>query len=260
MTQIHLRFLAIILFLAASTGFAQGVRWEAKSTEASGEEARIDHFYYMPKMMKMVEGDGGRFMVIRLDRELMIMGDPKEKSYYQVTFAEMEQAMKQMDAAMGSQMEAMKEQLAQLPEEQRKMAEEMMGSRMKKEPKVEVSKTGETTTIAGYACSKYVVKHDGKHESTVWATKDVTGFEAMRGDMEEFARRMKAAMNNIGGKDPSGLLEGVDGFPLKTENADGWKSEVTKVDNASTPAAEFEAPAGYKKEPMPGMETMPDGH
>jgi hypothetical protein len=212
-------------------------------------------------MMKMVEGEAGRFVILRLDKELMIMGDPKDKNYYQMTFAEMEQMIKGVDAAMSQQMEAMKEQLAQLPEEQRKMAEEMMGSRMGgKEPKVEVSKTGESSTISGFNCTKYVVKHDGQHASTVWATKDITGFETMKTDMEEFARRMKAMMKNLGSKNPSGILEGVDGFPIQTETNDGWKTVVTRVEQKSTPATDFEVPAGYKKEEMPGMSDMPEGY
>ncbi len=237
-----------ILLMLAQYSFAQGVRWDAKTSDGSDSE-RTDHFFYMPKMMKMVEGEAGRFMIVRLDKELMIMGDPKDKAYYQVTFQEMEQMM----AAMNEQMEAMKEQLAQLPEDQRKMAEEMMNSRMKKDPKVEVKQTDETQTISGYACTKYVVSHDGQHSSTVWATNDVEGFEVMKSDMKEFATRMKAIMKNSGTKDPTGLLEGVDGFPIKTETSDGLKTVVTKVEQASTPAAEFDAPAGYKKEAMPTM-------
>jgi len=253
-------FTIILILTSAFTVFAQGVRWEAQSGEKGDTVRRTDHFSYMPRMMKMVEGDAGRFMILRLDKELMIMGDPKEKNYYQMTFDEMEQMVKGVDAAMSEQMEAMKEQLAQLPEEQRKMAEEMMASRTRKEPKVEVTKTGESSTISGYACTKYLVKHDGQHASTVWATKDITGFDVMKSDMEEFARRMKAMMKNLGSKDPSGMLEGVDGFPIQTETKDGWKTVVTKVDQASTPAAEFEVPAGYKKEAMPGMSEMPEGN
>jgi hypothetical protein len=256
------RIILTLIFSLVSGYYAsaQGIRWEAQSGDKGGNDQRTDRFFYMPRMLKMVEADAGRFMILRLDKELMVIGDPKEKSYYQMTFAEMEQMMKGVDAAMSQQMEAMKEQLAQLPEEQRKMAEEMMGSRMKKAPTVEVTKTEETSTISGYACTKYLVKHDGEHASTVWATKDVTGFETMKEDMEEFGRRMKAMTKNLGSKDPSGILEGVEGFPVQTETKDGWKTVVTKVEQASTPAAEYEVPSDYKKEEMPGMSNMPEGH
>jgi hypothetical protein len=236
----------------ANLAFAQGVYWEARTT-APGEKEKMDRFYYMPRMLKMVSGDEGMAVILRLDREVMIMIDRKEKKYHEITFKEMEQMMEGAGAMMDAQMEMMKEQLAQLPEEQRKAVEEMMKSQKKpKGPDFKVSKTGESKTIGGYDCQEYVITEGGERSSTIWATRDAKEFELMRKDMEEFARRMQAIAKQ-GMQDSPQLPEGIDGFPIVTEWAGGRKSVVTTIEERSTPAAEFEAPAGFAKESFPGM-------
>jgi hypothetical protein len=231
---------------------AQGVYWESKTT-GGGDKERVDMFYYMPRMMKMVGGDEGRAVILRLDKEVVTMVDPEKKAYYQMTFKEMEQMMEGA-AAMGDyQNEMMKEQLAQLPEEQRKAVEEMMKSKKKpKGPSVEVSRTGETKTISGYHCQEYALKEDDERIATIWATRDVKEFELMREDMKEFARRMKVIAER-GMKDSPQLLEDIDGFPIATERAGGRTSIVTKIEERSTPANAFDPPADFRKESFPGM-------
>jgi len=238
--------------LVASVSFS-GIRWETTKTSGGAAGEAPSMFYYMPGKMKMVEGGDGRFAIIRLDQEVMIMGDPAKKIYYQMTFAEMEQMMATASKAMDAQREAMREQLATLPEEQRKMAEEMMGSRMQmQQPKIEVSKTDESKTVGGYPCTKYIVNQNGAAATTVWATTEIPGFEGMRKDMQEFAERMKEMTKGMYNAE-GGLTEGVDGFPIVTESADGTRVEVTKLDQADTPSPEFEPPAGYQKQDMSGL-------
>lgn len=250
--------LFLILMFSASPALSFGIRWEAVTSGGRSDGKEADHFYYMPKMMKMVEGSEGRFAIIRLDKEVMIMGDPSTKTYYQVTFDEMEKMMKGANAAMDAQMEAMQQQLAALPEDQRKMAEEMMGKNMKpKEAEIEVSKTGETKSVNGYDCTKYVVKQAGTTVSVVWASSSIPAFGVMKADMEEFAKRMKAMTK---GSTKGALTEGVDGFPMLTESPDGMRTEVTKIESTEIPRGEFEVPEGYSKEEMPGMSGMPDGY
>ena len=186
---------ALLLNLMALTSFSQGAYWESiVSGAADKTKERTDKSYYMPRMLKMVNGEDGSMVILRLDKELMMMVNAKEKSYWQMTFAEMENMMKGVSSQMQAQMEEMKKQMAELPEEQRKMAEQMMGQSglmTGKDRKIETVKTGESKTISGYGCTKHVVKADGKETLTVWASKDVKEFAAMRKDMEEFARRMK---------------------------------------------------------------------
>ena len=60
-----------------------------------------------------------------------------------------------------------------------------------------------------------------------------------------------------GGKDVTGLMGGIDGFPIQIETKGGRKSLVTKIEERSTGASEFEAPAGYKKTDPPTMGKKP---
>jgi hypothetical protein len=225
---------------------AQGLYWESKVTGGPMGE-KVTKSYAMPKKFK-TEG-AGETVIARLDKELFIMMNPEKKEYSEMTFAEMEDMVKKMGSKMDGKMAEMQKKLKGMPEEQRKMVEQMMGDRMgamKKEARIEVQSTGDKQTINGFACRKYVMTSDGKDMMTLWTTKDVKGFEEMRKDWQEFSKRMMA-MNPMRQK---GIAEGmtkVDGFPIQTEMGMGITNTVTKVEKRSTPASEFEVPAGYKK-------------
>lgn len=243
--------LVLSLFMVVGS-YAQGVYWESTTTGSTkSDEAMMSQFYYMPRMLKIVETGDDMVVILRLDKELMIVMNTKEKTYWEMTFAEMEEMMKGAGMQMDAAMKEMQKQLAGLSEEQREMMKKMMGSRQTMEPaKVEVSKTGERKTISGFDCTKYVLLRSGDEVGVVWATLDVKGFEVMRRDMEEFGKRMDA----MGAQESKGVEEaiyGIKGFPILTEMADGEKTVVSKVDSRSTPASEFEVKAGFKKEESP---------
>lgn len=250
--------LAVLLAVAlAVPAVAQGLYWESTMTGGPVGE-RTEEMWAMPKMMKGVTKETGETFIVRLDKELLITIDPKEKTYSEITFAEMESMMKKASGQMDAKMAEMQKKLADMPEEQRKMVEQMMAGKMPgrpKDAKVEVEKTGDKKTISGYACTKYAVTQDGKEAMTLWVTKDVKGFASMRKDLEEFSKRMMA-MNPMGGK---GLGEGykkIDGFPIRTEMSGAFTSTVTKIEEKSTPASAFEVPAGYKKVKPKMMDEM----
>ena len=247
--------LALLIGLAA---YGQGMYWETKMT-GHGQES-MTKMYAMPKMFKTMESEGGDAVIVRLDKELIYQINAKEKTYSEMTFVELETMMKKMGGKMDDAMAQMQEKMKDMPEEQRKMMEQMMGSRMpgKKDAAVDVKNAGEKKSISGFSCTKYVVNQDGKEAMTVWATKDVKDFGALRKDWEEFSKRIMA-MNPMGMK---GLAEGmkkVDGFPIQTDMSQGISTLVTKVEKRSTPASEFTVPAGYKKVDSKMMEGMEEG-
>jgi hypothetical protein len=243
---------AITLFAAAAA--AQGLTWEM-NTVVGGGETTLTKFWYMPKKYRIVP-DAGTASILRLDTERMMFVDYGKKTYYEMTFADMEKLM----AGVNEQMKAMRKQLEALPEEQRKMAEQMMGGHGTgaPEPKFAAKSTGERKTISGYSCTKYVLTMDGKDDAIVWVTKDVKIPEAMwkqmGKDMEVFAKKI-AAMTP-GGK--SSIVERartlVDGFPIRTERGDDYVTTVTTIEQKNVPPSEFEVPAGFTKEQPPTME------
>lgn len=254
---VHSMVLFLMLPWMALPLFGQGMYWESTTTarERASERSRVAKFYYMPRMYKAVDDDG-MIVIIRLDRERMYMIDVNKKTYHDMTFTEMETMMKGAGKQLDAAMEQMKEQMASLPEEQRKMVEQMMGKKAgKPDMSVDVSKTGETRTISGFKCVKYVLKGGESDLATVWATRDIDGFTAMSGDMKEFGERMSKMMP--GQKDVvKAAINALDGFPIQTETRNGMTMTVTKVEKRNTPAGEFEVPSGFTKEEMPTMDDV----
>jgi len=239
--------LVLTLTVILSVG-AQGLYWESTTTAMGMQQT--SQTYYLPKMFKSVGAGmaGNAVMVFRLDKSLMYEIHPTEKTYSEITFAELEAAMKGMTGQLDEKMAEMKKQMEGLPPEQRKMMEQMMGSKMPgmagAQGSMEVTNTGQSQRVGGYTCSKFVIKQGANEVATVWATREVSGFESMRNDFSEFSKRL--AINNIASAMAEAMKK-VDGFPIQTETSQGMKQVVTKVEKRSIAASEFEVPAGYTK-------------
>lgn len=254
---VRLLLAVFFLFGVVTSALAQGLYWESKMTGASiGEETQ--QMWAVPKKMKGVTKETGEAYIVRLDKQVFITVDPKDKTYSEITFDEMEKMMKKASGKMDAQMAEMQKQLADMPEEQRKMVEKMMGSKIPtqaKDVKTEVVNTGEKKTISGFACTKLVVKMDDKEAMTFWVTKEVKEFDSMRKDWEEFSKLMME-MNPSVMKGLGDVFKKIEGFPIQTEVIQGIVNTVTKVEKKVAPASEFEVPAGYKKVAPKMMEEM----
>jgi hypothetical protein len=237
----------LLLPAAVAVAAAQGLYWESTMTGGS-TAAVMSQNYYMPRMFKVVQkGEGENILLFRLDRERIYMLDPAEKTYQEMTFAEVEQQMKQMSAMMDQQMADLEKQMESMPPEQRKMLEQQMGGLLKPKAsgsKPEIMKTGETKKVAGMAASKYVVRRDGKDVIAIWAAPEVKDWAGMRADFLQFAQRMGSLSRITEGM--SDAYNRIDGFPVQTEIG-GMTNTVTKVERKSTPPSAFDVPAGYKK-------------
>jgi GLPGLI family protein len=241
----------VAIFVAASA-FAQGMYWESITKGGPlGEKGMTSKSYVVTKKMRHEAGDG-QVVIIRLDKDMMYMVNPAEKTYSEMTFAELEAGMKKAFAMRDAQMADLQEKLKNMPAEQTEKADKMPGGTLggKKEPKIEVQGPGERKTISGYSCVKYMATSDGKTTVTSWVTKDVKGFDAMKRDWQEAGKRM-ASMNPNNGKAMAEAFAKIDGFPIQMEMEGGITMTVTKVDAHSTPSSEFEVPAGYKKVDSP---------
>jgi len=238
--HIVLGFSPVVLSLLLA---AQGMYIETARTGSSDIQDKI---YYMPKMFKSVDGDGSSISILRFDRETIYRLDPEKKTYTEMKFAELK-AMVDRGRSMTDEM--MAKRMASLPpDKQEKMKEMMKKLSPSSGATHEVVPTGEHKTINGYACEKYVVKTNGKETETVWASKQVAGYETMKRDMEGFLDRMAGI---LGRKEAlGGWLRQIDGFPMETDSQ-GTVHTVTKIDRRSIPASEFEVPEGYTREKNP---------
>jgi len=229
---------AAALLLVTSGLVAQGLYYESKMTGGPmGDDGNVSKTILMPKMMKHINAKDGDYMFLRMDTEKMISVNVAKKTYWEMTFTELEETMKKTSAKMDAQMEKMKEQMKNMPEEQRKMMEKMFGDKMSGPGgSVTMAKTGETKNISGFSCTKFVAKQGEKELMTIWATKEVKTFDALRKDYEALTKRL-TAMNPTFAK---GLIEAmykIDGFPIQTV----WgqmTTTVTKVEARATAASE----------------------
>ena len=245
-SRAHFIGLCLALLLAGSA-FSQGLYWESTTTGGPlGDKGNVSQNFAMPKMFKVVNPT--MVMILRMDQEKIYNVDPAKKTYSEMTFAEMEAYAKKA----GDKMAAFREKIKNLPPDQRKQMEGMAGLMGGAEAPVEVSATGEKKTIAGFACTRYLMKRGDKEMMTLWVTKDVTGFDNLRKDLMEFGKRT-AALTNMSGL--SEAYQKIDGFPMETEMDMMGKMTmvVTKVEKRSTPAGEFSVPAGYTKTDSPLM-------
>lgn len=229
----------------AVAAYAQGAYWESQvSGGPLGDKVMIQKMFYMPKMAKTIDNESGRVVIIRLDKEMIYTVDPQKKEYSEMTFEEMEKTMKKV----GDKMAEMQKKLENMPPEQRKMVEQMMGDKMGKnqDAPATVSAGSEKRTISGYTCTQYVVNQNGKDIMTVWSTREIKEFEAMRKDWEQFTRRLMA-MSPGGARSIADAFQKIQGFPVEVDTEQGMKNVVTKFEKRNTAASEFVVPSGYTK-------------
>lgn len=252
-----LRRIATFLVVAvawAAPVWGQGLYWETNNTGGPGG-SQTARFWAVAKKMK-IAGDDGHVVIVRTDQEKLISIDEKKKTYWEMPFSQLEAMSKDMQAQMDTALAQMKDKLKDMPPEQRAMVEKMMGKMKggepgKGAPQVEVKKTGETKTVIGYSCAKYVATEDGKPLLTAWTTTAVKEFAPLRADFVALQRRL----NETNRAFRSGMAEAyakIDGFPMETQMGD-VTSTVTKLEPRDIPAGEFGPPAGFTKEapPMP---------
>lgn len=178
-----------------------------------------------------------------------------------------------VQGAMKGTMSAMEEAMKDLTPEQRQMMEQMMGSKMPKagsnpdacrEPRVEMRKTGQQATIAGYPAVGYELLADGKAESELWIAKGITAWKELDPKklervMSELAKMVPrcgpASGRHAGmGEDQAWKLAG-EGYPVKTVDRRGGTItvEVTKAESRVVPALEFQPPPNFTRQSLSEM-------
>lgn len=196
-------------------------------------------------------------------------------------------AMQAMGGQMAEAMKQMQEALKEMPPEQRQMMEQMMRQSMPgggsaapapsaeacREPKVEVRPTGQTARIAGFAATRYDVFEDGMFTEELWVSKAITAWrEIDPKKLERFGQEMAKALENLPGcgrsrarqagadpYDPAWKLA-AEGYAVRSVDhgaAGGAVVEVVKAESRSVPAAEFQPPAGFKRQ---SLKELMSGH
>jgi len=203
-------------------------------------------------------------VIFRGDKQVLWMVSEKDKSYRELTKADVQKMADQMGAVMPQ----IEEQLKGMSPEDRAMVESMMKGKMGAAmagatAKKTFVKTGGTETVNGFACSIYDTMRGQEKVGRMWVT-DYKSLGVTRDDMKVFDSMM-AFIDPLMGpmKDMvSGLIQksgspddhtAVPGFPIRTVTT-GKKGdrteEVKSFKHETIPASVFELPAGLKKQSM----------
>jgi hypothetical protein len=239
---------AAAAFTWATTAAGQGLYWETTTTGA-GREPATAKAYVMPKMMKIVRPNG-QVTILRADQKEVISLDTTKRTYREHSVSPSQRGAKTTTAPMESALAQLQQRTKQLAPEQRAKMERIIGqmrnAALPKAASVTVEATGETKTIGGHLCRKYVAMENGRTVLVAWTTKDIKGFEALHDDWVALQQQLGSA-NPSRGAAMTNAYAKIEGFPMLVE-AGNVKTVVTKVDSRNTPTSEFTVPAGYKKE------------
>ena len=248
--------------------------------KGSGEGGRQQVVLQANRMKTLIFGGDGEpvtAFILDLNADTITQVDYKKRHYVTTTVQEFGQVMQgAMEAAseqMAKAMKQMQESMKDMPPEQRKMMEEMMRSRMPKaegapqdcpESRVEMKKTGQQATIAGYPAVRYDVLIDGKPDSELWLAKGIAAWreldpkklERFSAEMVKMAPRCGGAQGRHGFRadDPVWKLVN-EGYPVRTVHRSNGSVtiEVVKAETRNVPAAEFQPPAGFAKKTLQEM-------
>lgn len=200
-------------------------------------------------------------MIYRGDKKLLWMIDAANKSYMELTEANL--------VSMGEQVNAtMKERLAQLPEDQRAEAEAMLKTRLGEGAKasvIDAKNTGEKKTVEGHACVKWDLFRDGQKSGEAWvaprsefkvAPADFAVFGSLVQFFDNVRKSMPMASALWRNGDTFAMFQKIDGIPVVTRRMEGDKlmGETILKSLVHKPAAatEFALPSGLTAQTIGG--------
>lgn len=201
--------------------------------------------------------------IFRGDKQVLWVLNPKDKTYTEMTEADVQA----MGSKMGQAMAQMQEALKNVPAEQRAMVEKMMKGKMPAASEVQrtVKPMGVSKSINGFECNGYQVSRSDGQSLEVWAA-DPKSVKLNPDDLTVF----KEFSDFIGPMVPqtSGIQEmikdyahpkdsDVPGIPILTiqKDKDGketLRAEVLKIDQGTVDPAQFEVPSGFARQAAPG--------
>jgi hypothetical protein len=233
------------LLVAAGTAVAADDLTIVSKHTLNGKPGGTSTSYLASDHVRMAQ-DGGHEIIIDLKTGVMTTLDGAKKTYYTTTKQDMEQFAAKMQEKMNDpEMKKGMEMMA-------KMSEGMAGP-------VEVKKTGETRTVAGFRCDEWMITMNAFTTMKECVTSELQyparAFEAYK-DYSESMRKMMSGFGPMAksGADLAEKMQAMKGYPVATSmkmDVMGQKTtsetEVIEVRKGAIPASTWEIPAGYTK-------------
>lgn len=224
---------SVLIFGLAALAGADDLTVVSKVTPSKGSPATTTQYITADKIRT---SDGQVDTIVDLASGKMVHIDHKKKRYYETTFEEMRAHFVELE-----------EMVQSTP-----MMETMFGGAKE----VEVQKTTESRTIAGYDCQRYLLSLGNNFKFDMWITTEVEFpieyydarkmIYATMGPMASRFDKMFEAMKKVGGLALASVVDSsIMGMKLRVE------TEATEVRKGPIGADVFAPPAKYKKKKSP---------
>ncbi len=261
---------SFLLFLIVAVPASAGVVFEVATKDHVSNETGSVQAFADGKDLKMLITSGDEIqkneMIFRGVRREMIAVNHEDKSYMIIDEAMIQSIGKQLSGVEAQMREALKN----APPEQRAMMEKMMKGRLPPQaasevrPKAELRRTGESGTKNGYPCVKYEAILAGQKVREMWVTpwdnveggdEAVEAFESMAEFFKEISDAMPSFARDENSNNPFEDMKEMNGFPVLSYEyaADGSlqsESSLSSSMRRTLEPAEFDPPAGYKRQQM----------
>jgi Domain of unknown function (DUF4412) len=255
------------LLCAAVSASAQDLTITSKVSQ-NGAAPETSTSYITADRLRTAQADGNDVLFDLKSGDVTVL-DATEKTYYVITRKDIDDITATIKEQMNSpEMKKAQEQMKNLPPDMQKKMQGMMGGAMGGAMAVDVQKSGQTRTIAGYKCENWTISIGQMTQMKECVTTDLKFPAAAWEGFKNYADNMKAMMSAMGPM-ASGFdkmreeLQKVKGFPLattQTTNVMGTKStsttEVTGISHGPIPASAWVVPAGYKQVDNPMKQAM----
>jgi hypothetical protein len=248
--------MAVLLALASPAQAADGVLIVERATR--GANTRTGEMQIEPQRMRAeITDPQGRVQVVIFDgaKQVMWLVDPTNKSYREMTKADVDRLGGQVNAALAK----LQEQIKNLPPAQRAQVEAAIKSRGMAASKTEFRRAG-TDKVGRWTCTRYDGYENGQKTSELCTVepKDL-GFApadfAVTRQLSQFFRSLmpqNADLFAIGSPDD----QGFSGIPVRRVVGTAPNqviNETADIRRETFPDSLFAVPAGFKREPLPEM-------
>jgi hypothetical protein len=239
-------FTILFIISGCQTGkVIPGLYWEqiTEIITPKGDTTSYEQkFYLIPEKFRSerIGPHNDAFLIVRLDKEIMINGSPAESMYQQIPFAELirRQELRKKN------LQLMRAQMDTLPPNLRWRMEKDLGVRWEPE-RYEIKETGEKKVIAGLNCEKLFVTNRDSLEGEYWVTKDV-------GSLDTYGKDWLGIMGMviIGPQFEKHKLINEKGVLIEA-HVGKTTIKVTKMEKKSLPENIFDPPESFEKIDVP---------
>lgn len=255
--------LLLLLCLLSSPLYA-GVSYTMKVEDPSMPAQVVKGYVDSNGFKTDIEVPASTSVIFRKDKGLLWILNHADKTYMEMTPAQLTAMTSQMDTMM----KQMEEQMKNMPPEARAQVEEMMKNKepAKKVPVETTYKKIGSETIGAWAVDHYEGIQGATKIKEVWvATWDKLGIT--RGDMavlesygEFFKDFMKNTDSNDDFADSKKMFDTLGGFPIKTVTFEKGSAPSTSlvqdIKKENLDPNLFNLPAGYTKQASPMMQAQ----